>query len=259
MITVRKFIPTRKIKVKLSPPWITGDILHMIQKKEAVRKKIQHSTSPCLCAKFKQLQSTVKHMIRESRTRFFELLEQDIRENPKRFWSIFKLSDKVRSVPEQMSTPSNSKDTATRVAPDRKVVSSSVDIAEAFNQHFTSVFSSDTEESRPQLTPIDGPVLEEISLSPYEVVAALRSLYVSKASGLDGISARLLKETAEQIALSLTLLYNQSLETGEFPGAWKLAHIVPIYKKGNKDHIENYRPISLLNIMLKVLERCVLV
>ena len=134
----------------------------MIRKKEAVRKKI-----------FKQLRSIVKHMIRESRTRFFESLEQDIKENPKRFWSILKLSDKVRSVPEQMSIPSNSQNTATRVAPDRTVVSSSVDIAEAFNQHFTSVFLSNTDESRPQLTPIDGPVLEEISLSPCEVVAAL--------------------------------------------------------------------------------------
>ena len=179
VITVRKFIPTRKIKGKLSPPWITGDILHMKRKKEAARKKIQHSTSPCLRAKFKQLRSTVKHMIRESRTRFFESLEQDITENPKRFWSIFKLSDKVKSVLQQMSLPSNKQDTATGVAPDRIVVSSSVDIAEAFNQHFTSVFSSDTEESRPQLTPIDGPVLEEISLSPCEVVAALRSLDVT--------------------------------------------------------------------------------
>ena len=194
MITVRKFIPTRKIKGKLSLPWITGDILHMILMKEAVRRKKQHSTSPCLRAKFKQLRSTVKHMIRESRTRFFESLEQDSRENPKRFWSIFKLSDKVRSVPEQMSIPSNSQDTATRVAPDRKVVSSSVDIAEAFNDNFTSVFSSDTEESRRQLTPIDGPVLEEIFLSPSEVVAALCSLHVSCASGPDGISARLLKK-----------------------------------------------------------------
>ena len=67
------------------------------------------------------------------------------------------------------------------------------------------------------------------------------------------------EETAEEVTPSLFLLYNQSLETGEFPGAWKLANIVPIYKKGNKDHVENYRPISLLNIISKVLERCVLV
>ena len=44
-------------------------------------------------------------MIRERRTRFFESLEQDIRENPKRFWSMFKLRDKVKSLPEQISIP----------------------------------------------------------------------------------------------------------------------------------------------------------
>ena len=96
-------------------------------------------------------------------------------------------------------------------------------------------------------------------LSPCEVVAALRSLDVTKASGPDEISARLLKETAEQIAPSLTLRYNQSLNTGVFPDDWKLANIVPVLKKDIKEYVENYRPISLLTIISKVLERCVLV
>ena len=256
---VREFIPTRKIKGKSSPPWITGDILYMIRKKESVRRKLKHSSSTYLSAKFKQLRSMVKRMISDSRARFFESLEQDIKANPKRFWSIFKLGNKASSVPEQMSVPSSSKNTATGVTSVRKVVSSSVDIAEAFNQHFASVFSGDTEEPRPQLPTISCPVLQDISLSPCEVAAALRSLDVSKATGPDEISARLLKETAEQIAPSLTLLYNKSLETGVFPDEWKLANIVPIHKKDNEDHVENYRPISLLSIISKVLERCVLI
>ena len=99
--------------------------------------------------------------------------------------------------------------------------------------------SSDLEESRPQLAPIGGPVLEEISLSSCEVAAALRSLDVNKSS------ARLLKETAEQIEPSIILLYNKSLETGVFPDAWKLANIVPIHKKENKEHVENYRPLLI--------------
>ena len=158
-----------------------------------------------------------------------------------------------------MFVPSSRKNTATGITSVRKVVSSSVDIAEAFNQHFASVFSGDTEEPRPQLPTISCPVLQNISLSPCEVAPALRSLDVSKATGPDKISARLLKETAEQIAPSLTLLYNKSLETGVFPDEWKLANIVPIHKKDNKDHVENYRPISLLSIISKVLERCVLI
>jgi hypothetical protein len=171
-----------------------------------------------------------------------------------------KLTDKRRSVPEQMSIPTNNENTAaTGVTPDREAVSSPVDIAEAFNQHFTSVFSNHVHETCPQSAPIDGPVLNEISLTPCEVVAALRSLDVSKASGPDGIPARLLKETAEEIAPSLTLFYNKSLQTGVNGNAWKLANVVPIHKKENKDYVENYRPISLLSIISKVLERCVLV
>ncbi len=141
----------------------------------------------------------------------------------------------------------------------RKLVSNPVEIAEVFNNHFTSIFANGTVEPRPQLPPTSGPTFSEISLSPCEVVAALRSLDVTKASGPDEISARLLKETAEQIAPSLTLLYNQSLNTGIFSDEWKLANIVPVFKKDIKEYVENYRPISLLTIISKVLERCVLV
>ena len=125
---VREFIPTRKIKGKSSPPWITGDIMYMIRKKESVRRKLKHSSSTYLSAKFKQLRSMVKRMISDSRARFFESLEQDIKANPKRFWSVFKLGNKASSVPEQMSVPSSSKNTATGVTSVRKVVSSSVNI-----------------------------------------------------------------------------------------------------------------------------------
>ena len=95
---VRNFIPMGKIKGKSSPPWITGHVLYMIRKKESLRKKLRSSSSTYLIAKFKQLRSTVKRMISETRARYFESLEHDIQSNPKRFWSAFKLSDKASSV-----------------------------------------------------------------------------------------------------------------------------------------------------------------
>ena len=57
---------------------ITGDILHMIKKKESVRRKLRTSSSVYLITKFKQLRSTVKRMISDSRAKYFENLEQDI-------------------------------------------------------------------------------------------------------------------------------------------------------------------------------------
>ena len=64
---------------------------------------------------------------------------------------------------------------------------------------------------------------------------------------------------AELKAPSLTKLFNKSLQYGIIPDEWKVANVVPVYKKGRKDCVENYRPISLLPLVSKVLERCVLV
>ena len=80
----------------------------------------------------------------------------------------------------------------------------------------------------------------------------------TKQQALTVLPPRLLKETAHQIAPSLCSLFNRSLNSGSLPEDWKLANIIPVFKKGDKTHVENYRPISLLCIVSKVLERCVL-
>ena len=79
----------------------------------------------------------------------------------------------------------------------------------------------------------------------------------NKAHGQDNIPARLLKETAAQIAPSLCSLLNKSLCIGVVPDDWKLANVVPVYKHGEKAEVENYRPISQLSLISKTLERCV--
>ena len=60
------------------------------------------------------------------------------------------------------------------------------------------------------------------------------------------------------IAPSLCMIFNKSLQLGSLPSDWKLANVVPVHKKDAKDHVENYRPISLLPILSKVFERFVL-
>ena len=62
---------------------------------------------------------------------------------------------------------------------------------------------------------------------------------------------------ALQIAPSLCQLFNKSLRIGVVPFDWKLANVVPAHKKGDQEFVENYRPISLLSLVSKVLERCV--
>ena len=98
----------------------------------------------------------------------------------------------------------------------------------------------------------------DLTLTVTTVQAALEALEVGRATGPDEIPAKLLKETASVIAPSLCKIFNKSLQLGSLPSDWKLASVVPVHKKGTKEHVENYRPISLLPIVSKVLERCVL-
>ena len=85
----------------------------------------------------------------------------------------------------------------------------------------------------------------------------LKAINPSKAYGPDQIPGRLLKECTSEIAPSLTCLINLSLRVGCVPKDWKCANIVPVFKKGNKEEVINYRPISLLSLVSKIAEPCV--
>ena len=80
---------------------------------------------------------------------------------------------------------------------------------------------------------------------------------VNKATGPDGISPRMLREAGPAISKPLTRLINMSLTKMCFPDPWKLANVLPLYKKNDKNVINNYRPISLLSCVSKIMERVV--
>ena len=85
----------------------------------------------------------------------------------------------------------------------------------------------------------------------------LAELKCAKATGLDNIPARFLRDSAEQIAPCLTHIVNLSLEQGIFPRDMIHAKVIPLYKKGIKSDPGNYRPVSILSITSKTLERVV--
>ena len=80
---------------------------------------------------------------------------------------------------------------------------------------------------------------------------------MKKATGLDGISARFLKEGASVIAPTVKFLVNLSLCTGIVPCDWKMARVVPLYKSGGHESMDNYRAISILPVMSKIMEKAV--
>ena len=86
----------------------------------------------------------------------------------------------------------------------------------------------------------------------------LHHIDTHKSMGLDGIHPRALKELAGVLTKPLSIIYQQSWFTGEVPTDWKSANVTPIYKKGRKDDLGNYRPVSLTSVPGKLMEQLIL-
>ena len=90
--------------------------------------------------------------------------------------------------------------------------------------------------------------LSNFTVDEHSVRKALHGLNETKAPGGDGIPTRLLRLTADEIALCITYLFNTSLSTGKLPSEWKEAQVTPIFKsRGSRQLATNYRPISFLS------------
>ena len=139
-------------------------------------------------------------------------------------------------------------------------VSSPEKMANILNAHFASAGlkvnqstspthvmsrSYPNQEGRPQI--------EE--LSPQDIWTLLCDLSPAKATGSDGISARLIKACGDSIIEPLHFIFNMSIRTQIFPTIWKSALITPLHKSGSVSLPDNYRPISVLPILSKLLER----
>ena len=73
--------------------------------------------------------------------------------------------------------------------------------------------------------------------------------------GPDRIHLKVLRELAEQLTKPLSIIYQQSWQTGEVPEDWRLGNVTPIYKKGRKEDPGKYRPVSLTSVLGKVMEQ----
>jgi hypothetical protein len=89
-----------------------------------------------------------------------------------------------------------------------------------------------------------------------QFIRLITKLTISKATSIDGISAKVLKAAAPAIAEPLTSIFNmyRHMTTDRFPMEWKVARVTPIFKKGQRTMLDNSRPISILPVVSKLME-----
>ena len=137
-------------------------------------------------------------------------------------------------------------------------------LSHEFNNHFATIGSklasnvntSDSDNYLRYLTNTD----RQFQLCPTirdKVLSLLNKLNKSKATGLDTISARLVRECVDLICIHICNIFNQSINQGIFPDDCKCARVTPLFKLGDRNGANNYRPISVISVEAKVFERIV--
>ena len=126
------------------------------------------------------------------------------------------------------------------------------------NRYFHSAFNQTTNDDElPEMEQLCDENISEIVITPEMVKARLETLNKFKSCGPDNEHPHVLKETAASICVPLSVIFNDSLRSGETPSDWRKANVTPIFKKGDRNNPANYRPVSLTSQVCKVMESIV--
>ena len=144
----------------------------------------------------------------------------------------------------------------------KDIISDPTKIAEALQSKYCSVFTKPDDSKHipnineffsDNLNGVSG--ISDINISEEDIITAIKQIKPNSAAGPDGIPIILLKECCEELSKPLAVIYRNSLDTGEIPNILKDALVTPIHKGGLKSDPKNYRPVSLISQLLKILEK----
>lgn len=248
---MERYIPNKMSSHKNHLPFMTHDLKRLMKQRDKWYSKNKKHPSDHTKQRFKDLKAQVQ---RETRAAYWKYVA-DIITDPdsssestpkpnKRFWAFIKgIRQDSCGVSPLLS--------------DGEYVSDSARKAEILNQQYTSVFTVEDTQNMPVLGASPFNDMPRIQIDANGVTKLLTGLNPNKASGPDGIPARVLKETASVISPILTIIFQKSLDLGEVPQCWKDANVAPVFKKGEKYKASNYRPVSLTCITAKILEHII--
>ena len=247
-----KQLSRRELKLK-SKPWITLGIKKSIQIKKNLYKKIIKTKSTYYHSKFKIYRNKINHLLRISKKAYYNQYFLDHIKDGKKVWNGIKqiIHHKPRTGQKILKLVDNNKE-----------IIDPKQIADTFNTFFANV-GKELEKgiSTVNKNPADylpDPASKTFFILPTtssEIEDEISGLRSGKAAGPSSILTEILKLLKSVISKPLEIIFNTSFSTGTVPADFGLANIIPVFKKGSQTCLSNYRPISLLTIFNKPIEK----
>ena len=234
---------------RMMNPWITTGLLNSIRHKNKLFKKMKLGLIPQL--EYNIYRNRTNALIKLTKRNYYLKLFSSYKNSTKKLWQAI----------NTLSKGSLSKAQISSLIHEDRIISEPKDISETFNDHFVNIAPSlEKKLAKAIQNPLDflrgnfdNPMeAPEATIDDFSYV--VRSMQNKKCQITD-FSIEVLKDNIASLAHPIINLFNQSIREGSFPEYLKKARIVPIYKRGPKSDVNNYRPISLLNIFSKIFEK----
>lgn len=250
---VCQHIPLKKIRCRPhSKPWYTPFLKKLARHRDRLFTRSRGcSPDSTEVQAFRKVRNWYVAELRHEEKLYYQKLSQSLGRglaSPHSWWS--KLKSATNWSPKQSIPPLSSSGSLHLSATEK---------ADALNAVFSEQCSAPSLNKAPSPSPPTP--ASQFAFAPIpadDITKALSALNPWKASGLDHLSNRILKETASAITLPLHHIFNLSISSGSFPHQWKVAKVQPVFKqKGDRSDPSSYRPISLLCSVSKVFERLI--
>ena len=251
-------IPLQKIKnsYKKIPrlPWISKSILRSINRKNNLFYKYKTDITINNKAKYISYKNTLTNIIRIEKRKYFENRLSIFKHDTKNTWKVIK----------QAMNSTIKKSEINKIRSNGRIIESPKCMSNTFNNYFSSIgnnLAKNIPLSRKNFTDFLGPLNHNsiffLPTNRNEIINIVSKLKNKKSSGFDEIDNVILKSIILSIVDPLVHIFNLSLLHGKFPNLMKIAKIIPLFKKGDKLELGNYRPISLLTSFSKLLEKII--
>ena len=243
-----KQISRKRIKDK---KWVTKGIRVSIRHKSRLYKKYLARPTGQNKMAYKLYKSKLEKCIRKAQKLYFENLLQENQNSTRGIWKIYEILNNNKK--KQCSV--------SKLLIGNSEVTSGKDIANAFNDYFVNIgpkLASKLANDGSYRKYLNNNFPNSMFLTPVieeEVLAIINKLLPNKSPGIDNIGPKILKQSVNIILTPLTHVLNNSLLQAHVPSNLKMAKVIPIYKKKEKTAPGNYRPISLLSVLNKILEK----